>query len=303
MTALACASEHDTSSRTFNPDCSLVTGVDAIKTYFDDFESLTESENWKEMISKGTAALEAARKTSRQHDEAKICAQLTSTAFYMGDHMQALMYANRCHDLSEEFLDPSLLIRALYLESAVHRALASKSSEKQAQQALYLRAVEIAEEAALIYSNRSVGNPNLKGKVYFNLGAAHADNPKGALEKAVNCYSTALECFKSVSATNDVCRTSIRLGKVYLLQKEYDLTQSIIDEVRSQIKVERIAVHVDYLEAQLKLALNDLGSAESIAWDGLNRAKALEAKEDESRLMALLEAIKEASSAGVSLKN
>ena len=86
----------------------------------------------------------------------------------------ALKYAKRCHELSEEFVDPSLFIRALYLESAVHRALAGKNTNEQAQQASYQLAVTIAEEAIQIYSKKAIDNENLKGKVYFNLGAAHA---------------------------------------------------------------------------------------------------------------------------------
>ncbi len=291
LTSFAHANGGNTSSHTPTPNSSTAATVDIIETYFNNFESLTKSENRKEIISQGTAALEATKKACRPHDEAKICAQLTSTAFYMADYTQALVYANRCHELSEEFLDPSLLIRALYLESAVHRTLASKNSEEHIQQASYLRAVEIAEEAALIYSNRNVANMHLKGKVYFNLGVAHADNPKDTLEKAADCYFTALECFKSVKATKDICRTSIRLGKVYLLQKKYDLTQRIIDEVRLQIKSERIAVHADYLETQLKLAINDPENARKITQNGLVHAKSIGAKEDESRPVSLLEAI------------
>lgn len=264
---------------------------EVIESYFKKFEMLTKSEKWEDIISQGTMALEVAKKDNRYQDEARICAQLTSTAFYKGDYNQALIYASRCHELSEEFIDPSLFIRALYLESAVYRALAPKDNEEQAQQASYLRAVEIGEEAASLYSKRNVENINLKGKIYFNLGAAHADNPKGDLEKAENCYSIAIECFKNTNATDDVIRTSIRLGKVHLLQRNYALSQQVLDQVRPLIASERLAMHADYLEAQLKLALNDSGNAIRIAKNGLERAKVLGAKEDELRLRSLLQSI------------
>lgn len=265
---------------------------DVIDNYFENFEGLSKSEKWEEIISQGTIALETAKKANRSQDEATICAQLTSTAFYLGDYNQALMHANRCHELSEEFVDPSLFLRALYLESAVYRALAAKCNEEEAQKAFYLRAVEIGEEAVSIYSKRKVENINLKGKIYFNLGAAHADNPKGDLTKAADCYSVAIECFKSINAHDDIIRTSIRLGKVYLLQKKYDLSQKIINEVRPQISSERLAMHTDYLEAQLKFALNDSLNALRIANNGLARAKNLGAKEDELRFTSLIESIK-----------
>ncbi len=265
--------------------------IDIVIKYFKDFEILAKNEKWDEIIFQGTAALQAAKMMGRTGDEAKICAQLTSTAFYMGDYELALKHANRCHELSEEFIDPSLFIRALYLESAVHRALAGKNTNEQTQQASYQLAVTTAEEAIHVFVKEAVDNENLKGKVFFNLGAAHADNPKGDLEKAETCYTSALECFMSVNAIDDIIRTSIRLGKVYLLQKKYDLSQEIINEVRSQISNERLAMHMDYLEAQLKFALNDSLNALKIARNGLARAKSLGAKEDELRLTTLIENI------------
>jgi tetratricopeptide (TPR) repeat protein len=241
---------------------------------------LAKQEKWKDIISRGTEALIDAKDANRVQDEAKICAQLTSTSFYLGDYPQALVYANRCHELSSEFTDPSLLIRALYLESAIYRAKGE-----------YVRAVEIAEEAAFIYSQKEVDDPNLRGKIYFNLGAAYADNPTGDLEKAARSYFVALDCFNGVRATDDIIRTSIRLGKVYLLQKQYDLTQKTIDEVRPLITSERLKMQADYLEAQLKFAKNEIENATKIAKRGLEIARTLGAKEDEARLNRLLELI------------
>ena len=266
---------------------SIDDSIHMIETYFKNFESLARSEQWKEILFQGTMALEAARKSDRPQDEAKICAQLTSTAFYLGDYDQALIYANRCHELSEKFEDPALSVRALYLESAVHRAFAGKNG----QQMSYIRAVQIAEEALLTYQRKGVDDNNLQGKVYFNLGAAHADNPEGDLAKAGIAYAKALQCYTATDATDDLIRTSIRLGKVYLLQKRYDLTEKMINEVRPQITTERLAMHVDYLEAQLKIAMNDTEGAIKIAKTGLTRAQALGAKEDESRFISLLQTI------------
>lgn len=257
-----------------------------IETYFAHFELLAKSENWNEILAQGKAALETARKEHRLEDEAKICAQLTSTAFYKGDYPEALFYANRCHELAESFTDPSLFIRALYLESAVYRALAAKNGDYS-----YRQAVATAEEAASLYASKGVTNQNLQGKVYFNLGAAHADDPKGNLDKAGDCYSIALACFRESDAVDDLIRTSIRLGKVYLLQKKPTLCQQLLDEIRPQITSERLAMHADYLEAQLKFAIHDVEGAALVANRGLARAKALGAKEDELRLSSLLEVL------------
>lgn len=274
-----------------NPSLSINT-VDPIEVYFKNFETLSKSENWKEIIAQGNKAIEFAKKTNRFEDEAKICAQLGSIAFYSGDYAQVLVYTNRCYDLSKDFLDPSLFVRSLCLKSAVYRAFAAKHEEEQAKQISYLRAVEATEEAARIYSEKNMEDLKSKGRIYFNLGAAHADNPKGDLEKATDCYLIALDCFKKANAIHDSMRIKVRLGKVYLLQNKYDLSQKMIDEVRSQITNERLAMHLDYLEAQLKLATNNLKDATKIAESGLVRAKALGAKEDELRLTLLLQRIK-----------
>ena len=84
--------------------CCIIDAIDVIENYYINFEILAKSEKWKEIISQGAIALEAAKNANRPHDEAKICAQLTSTAFYLGDYTQALMYASHCHELSEELL-------------------------------------------------------------------------------------------------------------------------------------------------------------------------------------------------------
>lgn len=93
---------------------TLPSNTNAIDEYFQQFKSLSREENWNEIIDKGTKALTCARETGRVKDEAKICAQLTSTYFYKGNYPQALIHVERCHELSEHFEDPSLFIRALY---------------------------------------------------------------------------------------------------------------------------------------------------------------------------------------------
>lgn len=257
-----------------------------IQAYFKNFE-LFKKTNWPAIMKEGVIALETAHSLGRGQDEVKICAQLASTSFYLGNYPQVLIYADRCEKLAEHFTDVSPLIRALYLKSAAHRALAGKNQNS------FSRAVEIAKKALQLYSDKQLNDECLKGKIYFNLGAAHADDPKGDLEEAKCCYLNALTCFLAVpvDADDDVIRTNIRLGKVYLLQKNYDASQAIIDKFRLHSPSERTAMQIDYLEAQLKDALNDMENALKVVRNGLARAKALKAKEDESRFTTLLENI------------
>lgn len=257
------------------------------------FESLAKSEQWDEIITLGTIALDAAKMANRTADEAKICAQLTSTSFYQGNYTKALEYAVRCHELSEAFENPSLFLRALYLESAVYRALASKSSDENGQQSLYQKATTTAKKAADLFMERAIDNRNLKGKIYFNWGAAHADNPIGDLHQAEQCYSIALECFRGEGATDDVVRTYIRLGKVHLLQKDYTASQKIVADVRPLISSNRIAMHINYLEAQIQFALKEYTQAQHLAKEGLAIAELLGAKEDHARFSNLIQLIQE----------
>lgn len=265
--------------------------LDPIQTYFQQFEQLSKSEKWDDIYSLGKKALDEAQKAKRLPDEAKICAQLTSTTFYQGSYSEALQFASRCKVLSEEFTESSLFIRALYLESAVHRALAGKNAHNPQS---YLQAIQSAELALQVFNSKQVSDESLKGKVHFNLGAAHADNPLGDLDAASKCYRIALECFRN-TCPDDLMRTNIRLGKVYLLKKEYAHAQDIIDKARATPKGERLSMHIDYLDAQLNLATKQFQKALTLASQGLAHAKTLGAKEDEARLIELIEEIKKAS--------
>jgi tetratricopeptide (TPR) repeat protein len=262
--------------------------LSVIEKYFDNFNILRKKDRWEEIISLGTKALESAQEMGKKKEQAKICAQLTSVNFYQGNYLQALEFVSRCHLMSEEFEDPTLFIRALYLESAIYRAFAGKSTQDQERQQLYLQAVQAAEEAARSYSKSKLNNLKLLGKIYFNLGAAHADNPKGSLDQAEVSYLTAMQSFKSVNEIDDFVRADIRLAKVYVIQKKYEAAQEILNEIRNQVYTERIAMHADFLEAQLNLAINNNLKAIEIARKGLERAEALGAKEDYLRINSLI---------------
>lgn len=259
-----------------------------LAAYFRDFAELAKGEKWEEILSQGERALYAAKELKRAQDAAKICAQLTSTAFYRGDYELALTYAARCHEMAEVCDDPALFLRALYLESAVYRARAPKQEDAQG---FFLRAVQVAEEAADLYVKKEVHDENLRGKIYFNLGAAHADNSKGNLDKAIDAYLIALDCFTREGALDDTIRTRLRLGKVYLLKKEYATTEQILEKLRPQIGNNRIAMQADYLEAQLKIAQGDFVNGERIAKEGLAKAQLLGANEDQQRFTILLQSL------------
>lgn len=262
-----------------------------IDSYLSSSEILAIMAQWDALVSEGTRALQEVATSGRLKDEAKICAQLTSISFYQGNYAKALEYANRCHELSESLEDFSLFLRTLCFESAIHRALAGRQTDEMARQMAYSHAIKIAEEAALAYDVKGLDNPILRGKIYFNWGAAHADNPKGDLTQARACYLLALHNFKYVNATDDMIRTMVRLGKIHLLLKEYSSVEEIIREVRSQGLGLRVAMHVEYLEAELKYSIMDYSGAVQFVKRGLALAEELGAKEDQCRLQELLQKI------------
>ncbi len=260
-----------------------------MQEFLNNFQNLSKAENWQQITVQGELALHSARVEKNLQFEAKICAQLTSSYFYQGNYSKAQICALRCHELAREFTDPSLYIRALYLESAIFRALAGKESNVKEQQKLYRRAIEVAKDAADLYVEKQIKDEFLNGKIFFNLGAAHADNPQGNLAEAARCYAMAITCFQS--STDDLAKTSIRLAKVNLFQKDYKAAQSTIDALRNEKLPTRIIMHVEYLEAQLKLELCQFEIAMAICRNGLTRAKDLGAKEDELRFMKLMQNI------------
>jgi len=264
---------------------------DIIEGFFKSLEISPNKGNWSELFLKGIRALEVSRKEGRIKDEAKICAQLASISFYQDNYDKALEYVKMCHDLSDEFVETDLFIQVLYLESAINRALARKCNDENLQQEYYLKAVKVAENAIKLYETNGVDSETLKGKIYFNLGAVYADNPRGSLDKAIQSYSEALRAFENANDIENQMKTQLRLGKVYLLQKSFEYTQKAIDKVRSLISNKRILINSDYLEAQLKLAINDFDEAIKIAEAGLEEARSLDLKEDEKRFTALLKNI------------
>jgi hypothetical protein len=293
-------------------------GDGVIAKYFDNFAILSKAEQWEKIISQGSVVLEVAEKHYRFSDGAKICAQITSTCYYMGKYGQGLDYAIRCQELAKKADDTALFIRGSYLESAIHRALAPKQATEIEQQKSYEAAVSCCEDALMKYQDLKDEDFNLKGKVYFNLGAAHADNPKGDLEEAKRCYGNAVECFIAAKAAIDCIRTNTRFGKVYLLEGSFDQCDCKIKEVRAAITAQasteepcqRLSMHADYLEAQFKQAVakkdieayhrkevgldkakeaeKNIKEAIAIAQNGSRRAEELKAAEDRDRFTILL---------------
>lgn len=266
---------------------------DPIQKYFTAEEILSKAEKWEEIIEQSAAPLAKATETKRHADAAKIYVQRTSAFFKLGKYAEALESTVCCDVLFNHFENPPQTIHALYLKSAVYRALAGQNQIEEEQQKSYQQAIETAEAALHVYVEEKMQNEKLLGKVYFNLGAAHADNPKGTLPDAVLCYQTALKCFEISDSLEDSIRTYVRMGKIYLLRNEYEALKALIQEARINLLPERLVMHIDYLEAQYLIAVQEYDHAERIIKSGLARAVILHAEEDQRRFNSLLIKIRE----------
>lgn len=258
-----------------------------IEQFYSDFKILEKEKKWSEIVSAGKVALEEAKSKDNFHDEARICAIVTSSLFYLGQFNEGFDYANRCKDVSLKIKEWPLYVRGLYLLSAVYRGLKS-----------FDLAVQTAEEALQVYIDKKIENDELLNKVHLNYGAAYADNPKATkneLEKAASHYCKAIDCLTRCEDNEqnlvDLIRLKLRLGKVYLLQENFQATAEIIKEVRQLELDKRLEIHTDYLEAQLKFELKEFNSSKEITMRALDNAKKLDAKEDIKRLEEFLKKI------------
>lgn len=276
---LSSVSNHTISSRGLNETSSL-------KNYLIHFDQLKKNENWIEIIQLGSQALLDPFISLNQ--KAKIHAQLASCSFYLGDYENCLSHAQNCLSLSEKLDDSSLVIRAFYLLSAHKRAEGNQYLEINPKLSKhYFEEARSLIDQALEHLNYC-SDDFMKAKVLFNAAAADSDDPYGNLERAIERYQKAIEIYTSLRAYDDVARASIRLAKVYLLQKRYkDLLCILkgIDVVSLPLKTK---VHYQYLEAQYYASLQQPEKAKSILQEAIETAENLKMETDLKRLEALM---------------
>ncbi len=259
-----------------------------LDTYFDEFTSLKKSEDWNRIIALGEVAIQEAVRKQRWVDEATIHAQLASTEYYKGNYLKTVEHADRCRALAHCTADEKLLVRSMYLQSAAYRALAGQAKGDD-QDFLFSRAAISGQDALKAYHDRKISDDNLLGKVYFNLGAAESDNPKGNLEQASKHYIDALTSFRQAQSSDDIVRATVRLAKVRLLQDQPKEAEKLVTEVRPQVRAERDLMHLEYLRAQIAQSQGSSKEAVFLAGQALSRAKKLGAQADEQRFQHFID--------------
>lgn len=236
-------------------------------SFFQDFPALRSQDRWTEITATGEEALNEASK----EEAMKIHGILASSYFYAGDYETAGSHASHCYELACELADPDQEVHGLYLLSAIARAEGDFSAAKS-----------IAEEAL----EKSQGE--IRAKVLFNLGAAHADDPKGDLAAAEKHLREALTHFTHM---DDQHRTILRLGKIYLLLGKVEKAQELLQQAKPEIKTSRIQMHAVYLEAQIEKALGHSDLARKLIEEALAKAEKLGAAQDAKRYREFYESL------------
>jgi len=272
-------------------------GMEAIQNYFTQVESLKKEEKWEEIISLGEKAFSYAEQENVITNEQKfeLVDQLASTYFRLGLFAQGKEKAKALLSLGNTILQDEFLVNSLYKFSAIARGEANITKNKQQQKELFAQAREFAQRALEICEISCANNAPLKAKVSFNAGAAIADDPEGDYAKAVPIYQEAIKIFTDANLNDYRQRTLIRLGKLYLLLKNFDKSLEILEKLKSEDFEIRTKMHFEYSQAQVLFAKDRHEEALKIAQKGLKTAKKLLAKVDISRFHQLITNIENAS--------
>ncbi|GFR05493.1 uncharacterized protein TNCT_117071 [Trichonephila clavata] len=165
----------------------------SVEKFFQEYDALKESEDWKGIIDIGLKALEDSKITNE--NLALIKCRLTSCYYYLGQFEEALKVAKGTLEGATQADKKELQARSLYLISAIYRALFLKASEEEKTEQKYKEsASENIERALKLLSDHDVSDFT-KAKVYFNAGALEHD-VNVSLGSALEHYSQAMKLFK-----------------------------------------------------------------------------------------------------------
>ncbi|MCH1430941.1 MAG: tetratricopeptide repeat protein [Chlamydiales bacterium] len=223
--------------------CSLATECEiAEKEFFQQLEVLKRESNWNRIIELGKRVIQLRGPEAKEAD-LWIYLELASMSFYKGDYEAVKGFSVRAEELAQSSGNYEALISSLYHHSAYTRALADKEEDNELKQIFFAQAVELAQRAFSIVDR--FPDTMLKAKVYFNLGAAHADNPEGDAQKALDCYQKAKTICEDQQQWDDYMRTAIR---------ELNLCLARFDTVGISITTLRKSFDQSFLKAEASMS-------------------------------------------------
>lgn len=238
--------------------------------FFDRFDEL-KVENWEVLCCLGEKALE---ENLLPEEAAQIHARLASSYFYLGNYDAMKKHAIACQSIALDQSSQLYLIHSLYLLSAYYRG----QKEFQEAQSTIEKALQLITDEI---------PPCLKAKVFFNAGAALADNPNGNPHQALTYYEKALALLDSNS--NDAYRTQIRIAKTYLLVGQNSQAWQILLPLFEETLEPKTNVHLLYVTAQLHLLEGNRQAALRLIQQALPLAEQLQMNVDIGRLKNLID--------------
>jgi len=239
--------------------------------FFDQFDHL-KSEEWSLVCSLGENALQDEALSAVEM--AQVHARLASSYFYLGDYESMKGHAHACQSIALDASSKQYLVRSLYLLSAYYRGNLLFSDAK----GVISEALELTESDI---------EDCLKAKVFFNAGAAYADDPDGDPYQAIEYYQKALTLLDPIS--DDAYRTMIRMAKGWILLEKYEQAGETLSPL-FQIDLEpRTSVHLQYVSAQINIAQNKRETALKQIDEALRCAEKLKMTVDIERLNKLKE--------------
>lgn len=237
--------------------------------FFDQFD-LLKPQDWPTVCDLGEKALQD--EFLSDPEKAQVHARLASSYFYLGDYESMIRHIQECRSIALDISSKKYLVRSLYLLSAYYRGNLLFKEAK----------ATISEAIGLIESDVE---DCLKAKVFFNAGAAHADDPCGNLFQAIDYYQKAINLLDSTS--NDAYRTQIRMAKCWLVLKNYKEAWETLFPL-FQVNLElRTYIHLQYVSAQVNVAQGEWETALTQISHALKSAEKLQMKVDIERLIKL----------------
>lgn len=245
--------------------------VNYLTQFCQEYQALKASENWQRIIDLGLKALGNSQMIEK--NSALIQNRLASCYYYLGDHDEALKYANNAYKSAVQANDNGLKARSLYLSSAIYRMLALKTAGNKKKEYKDCSQVNINAALKLLHDHYDISDV-VKAKVYFNDGALKHDLMKD-FDAAIERYSQAEELFKKEElCDDDINRTIMRRIRANL---ESGKIQP--DELISKVKALNIdketktGVHQSILLSKLLTECGYIYEALTCAKEGLEVAK------------------------------
>ncbi|MDF2549429.1 MAG: hypothetical protein K0S07_496 [Chlamydiales bacterium] len=218
--------------------------------YKQKYQELAVKENWSEIIAEGKKD-GAIMEGSDPRVACKIYRHVASCCHYKGLYEESREIAEKIKWLGERLIDRGLQALGLYLQSASERAMAINEKDEEFQQIGFQTAIHLVEDAYSLV-DRETNLDEVKGKVFFNWGAALADNPKGNLKLAIEKYHLALEYYKNADQGYEMARTKERLAEAYFKMNDLERSSELLQEVKAETWTRRLTMLVENLESQIK---------------------------------------------------